>query len=71
MALAAWSKEDVLDRARARGVFYVSQASGAAALRSLCAQLIREGALTTAGRRGAMVAYYPASDENLGGAQRS
>lgn len=67
----AWSKEDVLERAKARGVFYVSQAAGAAALRTLCAQLVREGALTPAGRRGAMVAYYPASDENLGAAQRS
>jgi hypothetical protein len=60
-----WSKEDVVARATARGVFYVGQTPGASGLRSLCAQLVREGLLAPAGRRGAMLAYYPAVAANL------
>lgn len=60
-----WSKDEVVARAQARGVFYVGQTSGASSLRSLCAQLVREGLLAPAGRRGAMLAYYPAIAANL------
>ena len=60
-----WSKDEVVARARTRGVFYVSQAPGASSLRTLCAELVREGLLAPAGRRGAMLAYYPTSDANL------
>ena len=64
-----WSKAEVLAWARARGVFYVSQAAGTAALRALCAELVREGLLAPAGRRGAMMAYYPnLAPRNVGGA---
>jgi hypothetical protein len=60
-----WSRDDVVTRAQARGVFYVGQTPGAAGLRSLCAQLVREGLLAPAGRRGPMLAYYPAIAANL------
>jgi|GEM_PF-5221364 len=60
-----WSKDDVVARAQARGVFYVGQTPGASSLRALCAQLVREGLLAPAGRRGAMLAYYPAVAANL------
>lgn len=60
-----WSKDDVVARATARGVFYVSQAAAAAGLRILCGELVREGLLAPAGRRGAMLAYYPTGGANL------
>lgn len=63
--MSDWSKDDVVARAQARGVFYVSQLSGASALQALCAELVREGLLAPAGRRGAMMAYYPISGLNL------
>jgi hypothetical protein len=51
--------------ARQRGVFYVSLAAATSSLRALCAQLVRECLLASAGRRGAMLAYYPAGAANL------
>lgn len=57
--MSGWSKIDIVGRANDRGVFYVSQAAGTSQLRALCAELVREGLLTPAGRRGAMLAYYP------------
>lgn len=54
-----WSKDEVVVRARDRGVFYVSQSAGTSDLRALCAELVRDGLLAAAGRRGAMLAYYP------------
>lgn len=63
--MSDWTKDEVVGRARRRGVFYVSQAAATSSLRALCAQLVREGLLAPAGRRGAMLAYYPADDANL------
>jgi len=63
--MSGWAKDAVVARARTRGVFYVSQVPGTSGLRALCAELVREGLLAPAGRRGAMLAYYPTDDTNL------
>lgn len=57
--MSGWSKDEVVVQARDRGVFYVSQTAATADLRVLCAELVREGLLAAAGRRGGMLAYYP------------
>ena len=57
--MADWTPQAVLARAQDRGVFFVSRAPGAAGLRGLCAQLVRDGRLAAAGRRGEALVYYP------------
>jgi hypothetical protein len=67
-----WTREAVLARARDRGLFFVSQAASTARLRGLCTQLVREGLLAAAGRRGTALAYYPAPNlptRNVGAAK--
>lgn len=59
LIMQEWTREAVLARARDRGMFVVSQAASTARLRGLCTQLVREGLLAAAGRRGAALAYYP------------
>ena len=63
--MSHWSKEDVLKQARSRGVFFVSQAPSCTALRLLCGQLVRDGLLASAGRRGRMLAFYMPRASNL------
>ncbi|MET3665505.1 hypothetical protein [Caulobacter sp. 1776] len=63
--MSNWSKDDVLKQTRARGVFFVSQTPNCGALRLLCGQLVREGLLASAGRRGRMLVFYMPRASNL------